>query len=417
MASAEGVPTLHPMFRRVLVVCLVLVGAIGSIGCTGALRPPVVDASSARAKFEVEMVEGNAVDILRNGEVFDALEQEIARAQSSVHIILFIWRPGEPSDRITAALIERARHGVRCRVVVDPMFSRGFDTQVKPRLEAAGCQVHIFKPLAEVRTPVEFMQREHRKLVVIDGRVGFTGGFGIWRSWLGNGSRKDEWRDVAVRFRGPVVAQAQKVFERDWQELTGNALDPDSYPPLAAEGHSRALFVGSESPGAHGVSDAQRLYYWLIGEARHRIWISNSYFVPSDAMSRALVDRAANGVDVRVVAPGDKHDMPFVRAAQRSTYEVLVRGGVGVWEFEPTMMHSKSLVVDGRYAMVSSINLDPMSMREARECGLVVDDPEVAQALASDFLWDQARSRPMYAPSSPPWQSLARLLMWMAGSV
>ncbi|MFL5319788.1 MAG: phospholipase D-like domain-containing protein [Myxococcaceae bacterium] len=401
------------MFRRLLVVCLVVVGS----GCTSALRPPAIDASSARAQLEVEMVEGNAVDILRNGEVFDALEQEIARAQSSVHIILFIWRPGEPSDRITAALVERARHGVRCRVVIDPFWSKGFDTQVKPRLEAAGCQVHIFEPLAEVRAPAQLVRREHRKLVVIDGRVGFTGGFGMWRSWLGDGSKKDEWRDVAVRFRGPVVAQAQKVFERDWKELTGNALEPDSYPPLVAEGHSRALFVGSESPVAGGVSEAQRLHSWLIGEARQRIWISNSYFVPSDEMSRALVDKAANGVDVRVVAPGDKHDMPFVRAAQRSTYEALVRGGVGVWEFEPTMMHSKSLVVDDRYAMVSSINLDPMSMREARECGLVVDDPEVAQALAADFLWDQARSRPMYAPTLHPWQSLARVLMWTAGSI
>lgn len=414
MASVERVRTFAPMLLRVVVLGLVLVG---SSGCVRALRPPVLDASTARAKSEVQMVEGNAVDLLRNGEVFGALEQEISRARSSVHIVLFIWRPGEPSDRVTAALVERARQGVRCRVIVDPMFSKGFDTQVKPVLEAAGCQVHIFKPLAEVRKPVDYMQREHRKLVVIDGRVGFTGGFGMWKSWLGNGSKDGEWRDVAVRFRGPVVAQAQKVFERDWQELTGNALDPESYPPLVAEGHSRALFVGSEAPGADGVSEAERVHDWLIGEARQRLWISNSYFVPSDAMSHALVDRASNGVDVRVVAPGDKHDMKFVQAAQRSTYEALVRGRVGIYEYGPTMMHSKSVVVDDRYAMVSSINLDPMSMRQARECGLVVEDPEIAKALASDFLWDQARSRPMYAPTMTPWQALARVLMWTAGGI
>lgn len=364
------------------------------------------------------MVPGNSVRVVRNGDVFDVLEEEISRATRSVHLVLFIWRPGAPSDRITEALVERARSGVKCRVMIDPFWSVDFQSRVQPQLEAAGCAVHVYKPLREVTGLGELVQRQHRKLVVVDGKVAITGGFGIWKSWLGNGAAEDEWRDMAVVFRGPVVGQAQHVFAADWRELTGEPLEPESYPELPFEGTTRAMFIGSATPEDRDApSNAQRLHAWLIGEARERVWISNSYFVPSEALRDLLLERAAAKVDVQVVVPGDQHDMPIVQAAQRSLYARLTEGGVRLWEYQPSMMHSKTMVVDGRYAVIGSINLDPMSLRQSRECALLVDDPQIAAELAGDFTIDQARSMEIREMSNEPSLGVMWLVMWFLGNL
>lgn len=404
-------PTLAAMLRP----ALVLAGSL-LIGCAGMARVSAESLSVARDALPTQLVPGNSVTVLRNGEVFDALEAELVRAQTSIHIILFIWRPGEPSDRITRALVERAKAGVRCRVIVDPFWSVGFEEQIQPELEAAGCEVHVFKPLQEVRVPAELVERQHRKLIVIDGKVGVTGGFGLWRSWLGDGVGDDEWRDAAVLFRGPVVGQAQGVFARDWRELTGRGLEEESFPPLEFVGTTKAMFVGSDA-ATKDLSNAQRVHHWLIHEAKERVWISNSYFVPSEALSGLLKEKAGEGVDVTVIAPGDRHDMPIVLAAQRSTYKPLREGGVRIWEYQASMMHSKTVVVDQRYSVIGSINLDPMSLRQARECALVVDDPAIAAELAADFELDRARSIPIRNPPARTRQAIAWLVMWLLGSI
>jgi cardiolipin synthase A/B len=381
------------------------------------LNPPrSPSALHALRSLPTELVEGNQVEVINNGAVFDALVSQMEEARSSIHLIVFIWRPSDPSDRIVRVLVDKARQGVACRIIVDPFWSKGFDTVVKPELEAAGCEVKVFRPLVNARSAEDLVQRQHRKLLVVDGRAAITGGFGIWRSWEGNAIGKDNWRDVAVSFRGPVVAQAQQVFEYDWVELTGKSLPDSAFPPLSAVGPSRAMFVGSQASGS-APSNAQKMLQWLIGTAHERVWIANSYFVPSDQLSRMLLEKVEQGLDVRVLGPGSKHDMPIVLAAQRGTYKTLEKGGVALWEYQPAMMHSKVMVVDHHLSMVGSVNLDPMSLRQSRECALVVDDEKVAAQLASDFEWDLTLSHRIRNPAYEPHLGLARILLWFLGTI
>jgi cardiolipin synthase len=390
---------------------------LGLCGCAGVWNPPQsATPLEAREELGGPMVPGNDVEVVNNGEVFDVLERDIAQAKSSIHIIVFIWRPSEPSDRLTQAIVERARRGVECRIIVDPFWSPGFDTQIKPVLEKAGCQVHIYKPLPDADSAQDLVQRQHRKVVVIDGEVALTGGFGIWKSWMGNGIGHDEWRDVAVRFRGPVVAQAQKVFEEDWSELTGHRLPSASFPPLEPVGNARALFIGSRAQGREP-SNAQRMLDWLLGSANDRIWIANSYFVPSNRLSLLLQKRQQEGVDVRILAPGDTHDMPIVKVAQRSSYRPLEQEGVRIWEYQAAMMHSKVMIVDRQISWVGSVNLDPMSLRQARECAIIVDDEAFTQKLAEDFLVDLHYSKPIVDPQLKPYWGMARWVLWFLGTL
>jgi len=394
-----------------------LFAALLLAGCAGILNPPQsATPQAARQGLGSRMVEGNEVEVINNGRVFDVLEQDIRAAQKSVHIIVFIWRPSEPSDRLVKALVERGQHGVECRIIVDPFWSPGVDTDVKPVLERAGCEVHIFKPLPEAESAHDLVQRQHRKVVVIDGKLAMTGGFGVWRSWMGNGIGEDEWRDVAVRFRGPVVAQAQQVFEHDWTELTGKSLPESAYPKLEPVGHARAMFIGSQAPDS-GPSNAQRMLDWLIGAAKERVWIANSYFVPSNRLSLLLQRRVHEGVDVRVLAPGDTHDMPIVRAAQRDAYGPLEAQGVRIWEYQVAMMHSKVMIVDQRVSWVGSVNLDPMSLRQARECAIIVEDEAFTHQLAQDFLVDLNYSRRIIDPENKPFRGFARWVLWFLGSL
>jgi len=335
---------------------------------------------------------GNRVTLLRNGEVFDAIEDEIARAESHVHVVIYIWQPGAPSDRILRALGNR-RRGVACRVLVDPFQSQRFD-EVALRLSALGCEWRISRPIEgalrrlDVRT---MLARNHRKIVIRDGRSGITGGFGIWRSWLGDGRTPEAWRDTAARVEGPAVREMQLAFSQNWQEAGGNWLPGSAFPELSAAGASEAAFIAS-SPGVT-ISEAVRLTAVTVAAARERLWITNSYFIPSTALVDMLVRKAREGVDVRILVPGRHMDMAPVHAAQRSTYQRLLEAGVRIWEYEVSMLHAKTMVVDGELAVVGSINLDPVSMQSADEGAIVIWDRAFTRQLAGDFERDLRHSR------------------------
>lgn len=327
----------------------------------------------------VDMRAGHDVEVIHDGAVFDALERDIASASASIHVLMYIWEDGAASERMVAAISARARAGVQCRLVIDAFGSPDFGEDVAPELEAAGCEVRTLRPDAEIA-------RSHRKIVVVDGRIAFTGGFGVRDEWLGTGRAQDEWRDVAIRLRGPTVRDAQQGFAESWLEAGGALLPASALATGPAAGHARAAFV--TSAGAPVFTRADRLTQLLVAAADERLWIANAYFVPSETIREALVAKAIAGVDVRVLTAGEKSDSKTSWGVQNMHYDELTDYGVRVFEYQPGMMHAKTMLVDRDLALVGTINLDPLSLRELDENAVVVDDRSTNDELARAFLAD-----------------------------
>ncbi|QSQ21328.1 cardiolipin synthase B [Pyxidicoccus parkwayensis] len=339
----------------------------------------------------VELQPGHRVELIENGHIFDAIEQEIRSARTSIHIASYIWRPGEPSDRLVRAIQQR-QPGVACRVLVDPLGSVNFES-VEPVLAKAGCEVRTFRPIQGAISSLDAKRikaRMHRKLVVRDGEVGLTGGWGIWRSWLGDAEGPDSWRDLAVRVEGPTVREMQVAFAQNWQEAGGDFLPASEFPTIQPVGEARAGFVAST--GHRFLSNARRMTLLTIASAKRRLWIANSYFIPSEAISDMLIEKAKQGVDVRVLVPGRHHDIAPVHAAQRASYARLLEGGVRIWEYELSMMHAKTMLADDSLSVVGSTNMDPLALGSSEECSVVVDDAGLAAELAAAFEKDLGHS-------------------------
>jgi cardiolipin synthase len=358
---------------------------------------PGVDALSFALLQSVgaELMPGHRATVIQDGDVFDALVDAIGQARESVHILVYIWRPSAPSDRVIEALAERARAGVQCRIVVDPFGSEelsgghDFDEKVEKRLTAAGCEVHYYRLLGNRRIR-RMLGRDHQKLAIVDGRVGITGGFGIWKAWEGHGNSRENWRETSVRVEGPAVRSMQLAFSKAWQEAGGELLPRDTFPVIEPDGPMRAAFVSST--GRMGITDAERLTRLIVAAAQQRLWIANAYFSPPDEVMRQLEHKVRRGVDVRVLGPGPVHDVPLIRASQRSTYERLLRAGVRIWEYQPSMMHAKTMLVDDWLSVIGSTNLDPLSLNWLGEGSLVIEDAGVAAALERGWADDFPRS-------------------------
>nr|WP_211486826.1 phospholipase D-like domain-containing protein [Corallococcus exiguus] len=390
-----------PSFRTVRLVWPILL-ALLTAGCPypnhrqdlrlrALPEDPVERELAIEQTLGIPMEPGNGVELVQNGQVFDVIEEEIRAARSSIHIASYIWRPGIPSDRLLIALRERAP-GVQCRVIVDPLGSVNFEV-VAPVLADAGCDVRIYRPYQGAVTSLDAVRiraRMHRKMVIRDGEVALTGGFGIWRSWLGNGDAAETWRDTNVRVRGPVVRGMQLAFAQNWQEAGGAFLPPESFPELAPAGNARALFVAST--GHRFLSEATKMWLLSIASAKHRLWIANSYFIPSEAISDMLILKAREGVDVRVLVPGRYHDVRPVLNAQRASYARLLEAGVRIYEYEISMMHSKTLVADDTLSIVGSTNLDPLALSHTDEGSVMVEGPVLAEELAKSFEADLKHS-------------------------
>lgn len=366
----------------------------------------------------VPLAPGHRVELVENGRIFDAIEEEIRAARTSIHIASYIWRPGVPSDRLVRAIQER-QPGVACRILVDPLGSINFES-VSPTLQEAGCEVRVFRPIQGALSSLDagrMRARMHRKLVVRDGEVGLTGGWGIWKSWLGDAEGPDSWRDVNVRVEGPAARDMQVAFAQNWQEAGGGFLPPEDFPPARAVGEARAGFVAST--GHPFLSDARRMTLLTIAAARERLWIANSYFIPSEAISDMLIEKVKQGVDVRVLVPGRHHDIAPVHAAQRASYARLLEGGVRIWEYELSMMHAKTMLVDGALSVIGSTNMDPLALSTSEECSVVVEDPALAESLARSFEEDLVHAHEIHWSG---WrrrgllQKLGEQLPWLIGS-
>ena len=328
---------------------------------------------------------GHRVALLPNGAVFEALIAAIASARGSVHIEVYIWTRGEVSSRVIAALAGRQK-GVGCRVLLDAVGSITRGDEVDEGLRRAGCELRLFRK-GEAPTA-----RNHRKLAIIDGRTGFTGGFGVDDRWSGNAQDEEHWRDTNLRVEGPAVTQMQNAFAEDWQEARGDLIPASEFPRLPETGGVRAAFVRSTASPV--VTRAERLTQLVIDAAHQRLWIANAYFVPGKPVLDLIASSADGHVDVRLLVPGRKSDSKLAFLWQQREYGQLQKRGARVWEYAPSMMHAKTMVVDSTLSIVGSVNLDPLSLDRLEEGALVIEDADTAHALEALFEQDCARSTP-----------------------
>lgn len=338
------------------------------------------------------MLEGNRVQELLNGDqIFPAMLEAIHGARHSITFETFIYWKGEIGDRFAEALAERARSGVKVHVLLDWVGSMKMEDRYLQQMKDAGVEIERYhKPhwshLARLN------QRTHRKVLVIDGHVGFTGGVGIADEWQGQAQDKEHWRDSHFRVEGPVVAQMQAVFTDNWIKATGRVLHGDDYfPALPPAGEQPAQMFSSSPTGG---SESMHLMYLLaITSARHTIHLSSSYFVPDSLAVQALVDARKRGVRVRIITPGPNIDTETVRRASRARWGPLLEAGVEIAEFLPTMFHCKVLVVDSLLVSVGSTNFDNRSFRLNDEANLNVLDTAFARRLVAVFDQDWQRSK------------------------
>ncbi len=351
-----------------------------------------------------QLIPGNRAQALVNGERFFAdMLAAIRSAQRTITFETYIYWSGAVGAQFTEALTERAQAGVKVHLLYDALGSQRIDDSAIARMRAAGVEVGIYNPV-RWHTLVKMNNRTHRKILVIDGRIGYTGGAGIADEWSGNAQDKDHWRDTHFRLEGPAVAQMQAAFMENWIEITGNVLHGEAYfPPLDKAGEHLAQFFIA-SPGGGGES-MQLMYLMSIAAAKRAIRLSAAYFVPDDNEVRMLAAAARRGVRVQIIAPGVQTDSPAVRRASRSTWGELLRAGVEIYEFEPTFFHCKVMVVDDLWVSVGSTNFDTRSFSTNDEANLNVYDRAFALEQATIFEEDLKRSRrvTLQAWEGRPW--------------
>lgn len=340
------------------------------------------------------LVEGNAVQTLVNGDaIFADMLAAIRRARHTITFETYIYWSGDVGMQFVQALIERASAGVKIHVLLDWVGSIKMADELLERLRVAGIELERFHE-PRFKTLGQLNNRTHRKLLVVDGRVGFTGGVGIADQWRGNARNPDEWRDTHFRVEGPVVAQMQAVFLDNWLRVTGRVLHGEAYfPALERQGTCTSqMFSSSPSGGSEGM---QLMYLLAITAARRSIDLANAYFVPDELTTQTLIDAAHRGVRVRVILPCGKIDSEAVRRASRGTWGPMLQAGIEIAEFQPTMFHVKSLVVDGHFSSVGSTNFDDRSFRLNDEANLNVLDAVFGARQLQIFEDDWGHSRPV----------------------
>jgi cardiolipin synthase len=380
--------------------CLWALMAAWGSGCTTADKrltyqyQPTYGVESAEFLRSMEALRsritpGNQVRLLQDGDgFFTDILKEIQQAQKTINIEMYIFANGDVGRAFASALSERARAGVEVRVLVDAVGARM--GELEGLMLQAGVRVEIYRPL-RIFSLHKAGERTHRKIVVVDGRIGYCGGLGIDDRWKGQSRNENEWRDLVVRVEGPVVSQLQSIFMEDWLHTTGDVLHGNGqFPTQENAGNQLAQAVSSSRTDQSSM--AKLMVYMAIQAARKSIWIENAYFVPDRQIRKSLVDAAKRGVDVRVIVPGKHIDIPTLRRASRYHYNELLDGGVKIYEFQPAMLHTKAMVVDDIWATVGSVNFVRRSMIHNTEANVIVYDRQFAEELSRIIELDLARS-------------------------
>ena len=328
---------------------------------------------------------GGTVELLINGDrIFPAYLETIDEAERTVNLLTYAYWRGDIAERVADALCRAASRGVRVNVLVDAVGAAKMNRELVRTMEAAGVHVTRFRPPKPYAVR-RIANRTHRKLLVADGRVGMTGGVGIAEEWTGDAQDPEHWRDTHVRVRGPVVRGLQGAFAENWLEATGDVLAGEDYLPELPEVDGGGAMQVMRSQAGVGDTNVEALYYLAIASAKETLELTSAYFAPRPAFSEALVKAAERGVRVRILVPGPHIDKQIVRVAGRSSYEQLMEAGIEIWEYQPTMLHAKTLVVDGAWSSVGSVNFDNRSFQLHDEVTLCVQDEGFAARLVDSF--------------------------------
>jgi cardiolipin synthase len=342
--------------------------------------------------FGTAVIGGNRAELLKNGdEIFPAMVQAIHDAKTTVDLESYIFADDAAGTMISDALIAAARRGVEVRLLVDGTGGRA--GKLLAEMKGAGVRTAVYHPV-RLSTIFRIGQRSHRKILVVDGTICFTGGMGIDKRWLGNARNENEWRDTHVRVTGPVAAQMQAVFSDDWTYTTGEILAGEKfYPRIEPAGTVDAQAIKTSRGDSSSL--AKMLFYVAFQSAERSIHIQNAYFLPDRQFRAALLAAVKRGVDVKVMVPGKHIDIAAVRMASRHNYGELLQGGVKIYEYGGTMMHNKTTVVDGIFSTVGSINFDSLSMQNNAEESIAIYDRDFAARLEAAFVEDLEHCREM----------------------
>jgi cardiolipin synthase len=329
---------------------------------------------------------GNRVEIALNGDgTYPRLWEDLRSARSSIVIQMYYGIPGRVADTLRGILIERARAGVRVVFLYDAFGTQNIPRDHSAAMRAAGVTVVPFRPL-RLSTLYVLQNRSHVRAIVVDGRVGWTGGFGIDDKWLGDGHTDNGWRETNVRFEGPAVRQLQAGFAAAWAEATGDLLSGRVRIAEHEDGVATAGVLNA-SPTL-GSTAAERFLALSIAGARKTLYITNAYFAPDDSFVTLLLDASRRGVDVRLLLAGPRTDVRLARTAGRARYEKLLAGGVRIYEWQPTSLHAKTFVVDGMWASIGTMNFDNRSLALNDEVTLSVLDREFGRRMDDIFMED-----------------------------
>jgi cardiolipin synthase A/B len=390
--------------RAILLVVTILLGLVAAscVRVQSHFELPTLAAEEASFLPTIEAYTsaahgGNSASLLLNGDqIFPAQLEAIRSARQTISYAQYFYEEGAIGQEIAEALAERCRAGVRGHVLLDGFGASLMPTAYWETMTRAGCEVATFRRLSPLSllAAIGFgrdNKRNHRRILVVDGQIGFTGGSGISPKWLGDGRTEGQWRETDVRIEGPIVARLQGAFVENWLEATGNVLGGDAYfPPLPRRGSVSAQIVGSSPAG--GSFAMYTMFLLAMSSARHSIYITNPYFLPDDRMTRVLTEAPGRGVHVVVLLPG-AIDNNIVRQASRSTFGKLLRAGIEIYEYEAGLLHAKTMTVDGIWATIGSTNLDTRSFALNEELNAVLYNKDLVGQLEKNFADDLKHSR------------------------
>ena len=364
-------------------------------------------AEALAAHLDVPLLDGNRVELLVNGvQIFPAMLAAIDAADQSINLLSYIYWEGDIAREFAAALSAAARRGVRVRVVLDAVGANRMGPGLVDQMREAGAEVVWFNPVRWYRLG-RSNHRTHRKVMVVDGRLGFTGGVGVAREWTGDAEDAAHWRDNHFRFEGPMVRYLQGAFVENWRQATGEVLSGEQvFPEIASAGDTQMAVINSGPVGA--TSDIGLTYWLMFHGARERIYVATPYFAPDPDLEIGLHDAARRGLDVRLLVPNDYQDSRLVRYASQTWYAELLRAGVRIYEYQPTMMHVKAVSVDQEWAVVGSANFDNRSFIINFEISVAVFDAGFVKELDDTFEEDLRHAREITLGEVEAWSLLIR---------
>jgi len=361
--------------------------------------PPAVGDSLFTESIELytglHLTSGNAAELALNGDgLYPQLWRDLRAARRTITVQMYYSQPGAVADTLAAILKERARAGVRVLLVLDAFGSQNLKEEWADSLRAAHVELALLRQLHWYSLH-NASDRSHVRVVVVDGQIAYTGGFGLADYWLGDGRHEGQWRETNVRFEGPSVMGLQAAFAAAWAECTGELISGDIFFPKKAftqvdGGVNAGVFFSSPTTGS---TPAERFIALSIAGARKTLYVANSYFVPDDDFRKLLRQARARGVDVRILTVSSNTDVKTTWWAGRSRYEELLRAGIRIYEYQPSMMHAKTFIIDGLWGSIGSMNFDNRSLAFNNESNFVFLDKPLGAEMDSVFLDDLTRSK------------------------